>query len=123
MWLVHTCIHAALCLGVCTVLPVAIRAKAAAMPAVTHVIHHHTSITTHASAPYMLRAVMSVTTLVISVACEQLGTVLPASPYFSSAQHTGITLCIIGLGAALAFMMVRAPAPAADASGTWTMGG
>jgi hypothetical protein len=51
---------------------------------------------------------MSATTAVISIGFERLNTVLPSSPYFLSLEDSFVTVAIISLGAALAFMMVCA---------------
>lgn len=53
-----------------------------------------------------LTPVMSVTTLLLSLASERLWHTLPNSPYFSSLEHCLITLMIILAGAVLAFLMV-----------------
>jgi len=54
-----------------------------------------------------LTPLMSATTLLLSLASEELWVVLPRSPYFSSLPHAAVTLGIITLGATLAFLMVR----------------
>ncbi len=54
----------------------------------------------------LLTPIMSVTTLLLSLASERLWHSLPNSPYFSSLEHCLITLFIILAGAVLAFLMV-----------------
>ncbi|WIA14322.1 hypothetical protein OEZ85_002852 [Tetradesmus obliquus] len=56
----------------------------------------------------VLTPVMSVTTLLLSLATEQLWHVLPSSPYFNSAPHLLITALLILTGALIAFLMVWA---------------
>ncbi|GFH23437.1 TPT domain-containing protein [Haematococcus lacustris] len=54
----------------------------------------------------LLTPIMAATVLLLSLACEHLFTVLPASPYFSSYSHTALSLAIVLVGATLAFLMV-----------------
>lgn len=54
----------------------------------------------------VLTPVMSATTLLLSLATEQLWQTLPASPYFTSVEHVLLTLLLIFCGAVLAFLMV-----------------
>jgi hypothetical protein len=56
----------------------------------------------------VLTPVMSVTTLLLSLATEQLWHVLPSSPYFNSLPHVLITMLLILTGALIAFLMVWA---------------
>jgi hypothetical protein len=51
---------------------------------------------------------MSVTTLLLSLATEQLWHVLPSSPYFNSLSHVLVTSLLILTGALIAFLMVWA---------------
>jgi hypothetical protein len=53
-----------------------------------------------------LTPIMSVTTLLLSLASERLWHTLPNSLYFSSVEHCAITFLIILAGAVLAFLMV-----------------
>ncbi|KAJ9513623.1 hypothetical protein QJQ45_006072 [Haematococcus lacustris] len=53
----------------------------------------------------LLTPIMAATVLILSLACEHLFTVLPASPYFSSYSHTALSLAIVLVGATLAFLM------------------
>lgn len=54
----------------------------------------------------VLTPVMSATTLLLSLATEQLWNTLPESPYFSSVEHVLVTFALIFFGAVLAFLMV-----------------
>eukprot|EP00879_Flechtneria_rotunda_P026324 GHRR01028062.1.p1 GENE.GHRR01028062.1~~GHRR01028062.1.p1 ORF type:complete len:113 (+),score=35.66 GHRR01028062.1:377-715(+) len=54
----------------------------------------------------VLTPVMSITTLLLSLATEQLWNTLPGSPYFSSLEHILFTLLVIFVGAVIAFLMV-----------------
>eukprot|EP00878_Enallax_costatus_P012721 GHUV01013285.1.p1 GENE.GHUV01013285.1~~GHUV01013285.1.p1 ORF type:complete len:328 (+),score=73.77 GHUV01013285.1:1604-2587(+) len=54
----------------------------------------------------VLTPVMSATTLLLSLATEQLWNKLPGSPYFSSLEHMLVTFLLIFFGAVLAFLMV-----------------
>ncbi|KAF6260068.1 triose-phosphate transporter family-domain-containing protein [Scenedesmus sp. NREL 46B-D3] len=56
----------------------------------------------------VLTPVMSATTLLLSLATEQLWHVLPSSPYFNSAPHALVTALLILTGALIAFLMVWA---------------
>ncbi len=54
----------------------------------------------------LLTPIMSLTSLLLSVAWEKLWDVIPGSPYFASPADVGTTLVIIFVGAMLAFLMV-----------------
>lgn len=54
----------------------------------------------------VLTPIMSVTVLVLSIIWERLWDVLPGSIYFSSINHSLITLAVIMAGAVIAFLMV-----------------
>jgi hypothetical protein len=56
----------------------------------------------------ILTPVMSVTTLLLSLATEQLWHVLPSSPYFNNVAHVLVTMLLILTGALIAFLMVWA---------------
>jgi solute carrier family 35, member C2 len=57
----------------------------------------------------LLTPIMSVTTMVLSLAWEHPWAVLPSSPYFARAVDFLVTLLIIFVGALLAFLMVSVP--------------
>ena len=53
-----------------------------------------------------MRAVMSVTVLVMSLLVERLWQTLPTSPYFVSLDSLGLTAAIMVFGGVIAFVMV-----------------
>eukprot|EP00877_Chromochloris_zofingiensis_P007804 jgi/Chrzof1/3277/Cz12g19080.t1 len=54
----------------------------------------------------ILTPVMAITTLILSIAWEQIWWSLPESPYFASWGHSMLSIAIIFLGAVIAFLMV-----------------